>query len=100
MLRILAGGFEIANVDEHVRGLHGESTEPPFRLGALAAAWSRLARAPSLAELRAVLSASIWGDRPVVAVPPHARTVDEKATAATGPSLARCRMDPDVAGAF
>jgi hypothetical protein len=62
MLRILAGGFEIANVDEHIRGLRGESTEPLFRLGALAAAWSRLARAPSLAELRAVLGASVWGD--------------------------------------
>jgi hypothetical protein len=62
MLRILAGGFEIANVDEQVRALRGESTEPPFRLGALAAARGRLAHAASLAELRAVLSGSAWGD--------------------------------------
>jgi len=61
-VRLLAGGFEIANVDEHVRSLRGRSTAPPYRLGTLATAWPRLGRTASLAEIREVLAASSWGD--------------------------------------
>jgi hypothetical protein len=61
-LRRLAGWFEIANVDEHLRSLAGRPAEPPFRLGTLATAWPRLARTGSAGELREVLAASPWGD--------------------------------------
>jgi len=62
MLRLLAGWFEIANVDEHMQALLGRSADPPFRLGTLATAWTRLAAASSRDELRAQLAASPWGD--------------------------------------
>jgi hypothetical protein len=61
-LRLLAGWFEIANVDEHMQGLRGAPAEPPFSLGTLATAWPRLAGAGSREELRSVLAASPWGD--------------------------------------
>ncbi|WBO62193.1 hypothetical protein [Streptomyces camelliae] len=65
MLRLLASGFEIANVDDHARVLLGGEWLPavrPYRLGALATAWPRLSEAGSPAELRAVLAGSAWGD--------------------------------------
>lgn len=65
ILRLLASGFEIANVDEHVRTLAGAvrpESIPPYRLGSLATAWPRLSGTGSLAGLRAALSASVWGD--------------------------------------
>lgn len=61
-LRILAGGFEVANVDERLRELAGAPAEPPFRLGSLATAWTALARATSPADLRGTLARSAWGD--------------------------------------
>ncbi|MGC9669778.1 hypothetical protein ACNTMW_24930 [Planosporangium sp. 12N6] len=63
-LRLLAGWFELANVDEHLRALTaaGQPVEPPFRLGTLATAWPRLAATTSPAELRDVLARSPWGD--------------------------------------
>jgi hypothetical protein len=45
MLRLLAGWFEVANVDELLHRLAGGEAEEPFRLGALATAWPRLAPA-------------------------------------------------------
>jgi len=61
-LRILAGGFEVANVDERLRELTGGAAEPPFHLGSLATAWPALAGATSVPELRELLSRSAWGD--------------------------------------
>jgi hypothetical protein len=64
-LRALAGWFEIINVVDHARRLAGEArADPgePYRLGALATAWARLAATASLAELRDVLAKSAWGD--------------------------------------
>jgi hypothetical protein len=61
-LRLLAGWFELANIDEQLRTMAGEPAEPPFRLGALASLGPRLERTVSPAELRAVLAASAWGD--------------------------------------
>ncbi|MGZ4614830.1 MAG: hypothetical protein ACXV4A_04660 [Actinomycetes bacterium] len=66
-LRLVAAGFEIANVDEHLRRIEGRENDAygavaPYRLGTLATAWPRLAATGSLAELRDVLSASAWGD--------------------------------------
>ncbi len=62
MVRLLAGWFEIANVEELLHRLAGGATEEPFRLGMLATAWPRLARARSPVELRATLATSRWGD--------------------------------------
>lgn len=62
VLRVLAGGFEIANTDEHLRDLAGEAAEPPFRLGSLSSAWSRIAAAPTVPAVREALSRSVWGD--------------------------------------
>ncbi|MCQ4080615.1 V-type ATPase subunit [Streptomyces sp. RB6PN25] len=63
-VRLLAAGFEIANVESHLRSLEdpaGAAPEP-YRLGALATAWPRLARTGTPADVRAVLAASAWGD--------------------------------------
>ncbi len=67
MMRLLAAGFEIANVDEHLARLAGREVAafgevPPYRLGSLATAWPRLAATGSLPEVRDVLATSSWGD--------------------------------------
>ncbi|MGZ4538477.1 MAG: hypothetical protein ACXVXS_05130 [Blastococcus sp.] len=61
-LRVLAGWFEIVDVEELLRGMAGRPAAAPFRVGALATAAPRLAAAGSPAELRRVLAASPWGD--------------------------------------
>jgi hypothetical protein len=62
LLRLLAGWFEIANVDELLQALGGRPSGAQFQLGALATAWPRLSQARSAAELRRELAASAWGD--------------------------------------
>jgi len=62
LLRLLAGWFEIANVDELLRALAGQPAGSEFQLGALATAWPRLSQAASPAGLRQALAASAWGD--------------------------------------
>jgi hypothetical protein len=61
-LRVLGGWFELANVDELLRGMGGQDAFPLYRLGSLATVGSRLAAATSPTELRAVLATSPWGD--------------------------------------
>ncbi|HEV7187339.1 MAG TPA: hypothetical protein VGN28_05540 [Blastococcus sp.] len=61
-LRVLAGWFEIAEVEERLAAMAGRPAAPPFRMGALATAAPRLAAAGAPAELRRVLTASPWGD--------------------------------------
>lgn len=61
-IRLFAGGFEIANVDEHLRRLAGLSAEPSFDLGTLETAWTRVAATSSMDDLRRVLATSAWGD--------------------------------------
>ncbi|MFF4656380.1 V-type ATPase subunit [Streptomyces sp. NPDC001381] len=69
-VRALAAGFEISNTEHRLRellaGPRQPGTErlhpPPHRLGALAVAWTRLARTRSPSELRTALAASAWGD--------------------------------------
>jgi len=61
-LRVLAGWFELANVEERVASLTGRPAVDPYRLGALATAWPRLAGASSLDAVRTTLAASAWGD--------------------------------------
>ncbi len=61
MARLLAGWFEIANVDDLLAGSERPAA-PPFGLGALATAWPRLAGCGSAADVRSVLASSPWGD--------------------------------------
>jgi len=61
-LRLLAGDFEIRNIEDLLLRFAGEGVEPPFELGALALSWSRLATAGSAGQLRQRLAASSWGD--------------------------------------
>ncbi len=62
ILRVLAGGFEIANTDERLRELGGAAAEPAFQLGTLSTAWNRIALARSPAHVREALTRSVWGD--------------------------------------
>lgn len=62
LLRVLAGCFEIANVEEHLRALAGQPAAGPYRLGSLATAWPRIAQSGTPDELRAALAASPWRD--------------------------------------
>jgi hypothetical protein len=64
-VRALAAGFEISNTEHHLSGPAAETERPhppPYRLGALAIAWTRLARTRTPSELRTALAASDWGD--------------------------------------
>ncbi|MFC4463622.1 V-type ATPase subunit [Streptomyces xiangluensis] len=77
-IRALAAGFEISNTEHQLRSLSAETPSPapveprhagterlhpsPYRLGALAIAWPRLARTRTPSELRSALAASVWGD--------------------------------------
>ncbi len=61
-LRVLAGGFEVANVDERLREIAGGTHEPPFRLGGLSTTWNSLAGATSAEQMRTLLTRSVWGD--------------------------------------
>lgn len=62
VMRVLTAGFEIHNVEERLRGFTGGEPEPPYHLGTLETAWSRLVRADSAAVVRQVLTTSAWGD--------------------------------------
>ena len=62
LLRVLVGGFEIANIEEHLRALAGQPAATPYALGSLATAWPRLAQTGTPEELRAALAASPWRD--------------------------------------
>ncbi len=62
IMRALAGWFEIANVAERLREMDGGEPGQYFELGALATAWPRLRRAPTSADMRAILAASAWND--------------------------------------
>ncbi|MFJ8113330.1 V-type ATPase subunit [Streptomyces sp. NPDC096132] len=69
-VRALAAGFEISNTEHRLSELLADPRQPgterlhppPYRLGALATAWTRLARTRSPSELRTALAASAWGD--------------------------------------
>lgn len=62
VVRVFAGPFEIANVAGRLGAVDGAVEPEPFRLGALALAWPRVATAASVGEVRAALAASSWGD--------------------------------------
>lgn len=62
MLRVLLGAVELANLTDHLQQLSGTDAPPPYRLGRLETAWTRLADATSPAAVRHVLATSAWGD--------------------------------------
>jgi len=62
VVRLLSGGFEIADLDAHLAHGSGIPTDARYRLGALATAERRLEDASSPADLRSALRASAWGD--------------------------------------
>ena len=61
-LRVLAGGFEVANVDEQLGRFQGRAGMPLFLLGGLATAADAIAAADSPTQLREALTRSAWGD--------------------------------------
>lgn len=61
-MRALAAGFELANVEDRLAYLAGGELPTPLELGGLARAWPHLAAAQSVADLRAGLARSPWGD--------------------------------------
>lgn len=62
VLRALAATVEVVNIEEHLRRLAAADWAPPYRLGALATAWPRVAATSDPAGLRRVLGRSRWGD--------------------------------------
>jgi len=62
LVRALAGWFELANIEDRVAYLTGGPLRAPFALGGLAGAGPRAQNALSIAELRAALAGSPWGD--------------------------------------
>jgi hypothetical protein len=65
VVRLLAAGFEVANLDEHLARLHGDPAGPAYALGTLDTAWARLAATTSLTEVAEVLGTSSWRLREV-----------------------------------
>jgi hypothetical protein len=61
-LRLLAAGFEIANVTGHLARLEGHEAPDPFVLGSMATAWPAISAARTPAEVRTALASSSWGD--------------------------------------
>jgi hypothetical protein len=60
VIRVLAAGFEVANLDEHLSRLVGEPVEEGYSLGSLETAWSRLADTTSLAGVTELLGTTSW----------------------------------------
>jgi hypothetical protein len=61
-LRVLAAGFEAANVVGHLARLGGAAVPGPYDLGMLRIAWPEASRTSAPDELRRVLARSAWGD--------------------------------------
>ena len=61
-LRLLAAGFEIANVTGHLARMGGQTVPPPYVLGSMATAWPAVSGARTPTEVRAALATSSWGD--------------------------------------
>lgn len=61
-VRLLAAGFEIANVVGLLARLEGRRTAAPYDLGALTTGWATISRATSADDVRRALVTSVWGD--------------------------------------
>ncbi len=64
LVRQVAAWFELANVEGRVAVLAtgGQWRDAPYALGALATVWPRMRDAATLADVRALLAHSPWGD--------------------------------------
>jgi hypothetical protein len=61
LMRVLAGWFELQNIDARLAALAGDGREPqPFVLGGLATAWTRIEHARTVEEVMEGLAASAW----------------------------------------
>lgn len=111
VVRAIAAGFEISNTERHLRSLESAPPAGPdapagpgepqvraplvphYRLGALATAWTRLARTRTPSELRGALRSSAWGDpggTSPAAVATGMRVSAAVRTAADVPGAERC----------
>ena len=61
-LRVFAGFFEIANIEEQLAFLEDGDRPDPFDLGGLGTVWTRAREATSVGELRSCLHGSPWRD--------------------------------------
>jgi len=61
-LRLVAAGFEIANISGHLARLRGQPARAPYALGSMATAWPSVSIAQTPAEVRTALRSSAWGD--------------------------------------
>lgn len=69
LARVLAGWWEVLNIENHLAGMAGAHTYPPYDLGRLDTAWARLRPTDSLREVREELAASPWEDPGSAEVP-------------------------------
>jgi hypothetical protein len=60
-LRVLAGAFELANLQGELARLEGQEAPPPYDLGSFATI-PHLSSVTTVSELRRALAASPWGD--------------------------------------
>ncbi len=61
-LRLLATGFEVANVTGRLARIGGQNAAPPYALGSMATAWPVVSEAQTPSEVRGALASSSWGD--------------------------------------
>jgi hypothetical protein len=62
LVRVLAGWWEVLNVENLLAGLAGGRELPPYVLGRLDTAWDRIRAADSVGHVRSELAASDWLD--------------------------------------
>lgn len=62
VIRLLAGWFELANIDDRLTVLAGGRAPSPFVLGSLGTAWRAVSSATTPAGVRDAVAASAWGD--------------------------------------
>lgn len=62
LVRVLAGWWEVRNVENHLAGMTGAARFVPYDLGRLDTAWDRLRTTQSPAALRRELARSRWLD--------------------------------------
>ena len=65
VVRLLAAGFELANVDEHLADLDGDPSGPTYALGTLDTAWARMSATTTVDGAATVLATSAWRLRDV-----------------------------------
>jgi hypothetical protein len=64
MVQALAAWFEIANIEERLAYLAGETHESPYELGRLEVAWPAVSAATTRDDIRLALAGSAWRSPP------------------------------------